>query len=582
MSDQYSYEELIQRIVELEEQNKDIQAEAIKYRTLFDSFPHGITVSDSNGKVLEANSVSEQLLGISKNDHGKRKIDGQEWRIIRPDGTDMPSEEWASVLALKEKRLVSNYEMGIVKNNDETIWLDVTAAPISLKSHGVVVTYSNITDRRQAEEALRESEQGLRRSKLQLLVAQKLGKTGSWIYNLEMEKIWASAEGAGIYGLPPVAGYLSLEVVEACIPERERVHKALINLINKGQEYNLEFSIYPADGSPPKEIVSIAKLEKDAEGNPLKVLGFVQDITERKQIEAVLEERVKERTFDLQKTHEQLRKSEERYRQLFNSIRDTILVTDTDRNIIDCNQTFTKVFGYTKEEIIGRKTNFLYDSEDEYLEMGKELKNHLNESHFTYVINYRKKSGEILPGETSAIYLGNDKGQIIGFIGIIRNITYRKMVEESLQQANDELNRKTVELEDTNTALKVLLKKRDQDNQELRENIYSNYELMVTPFLSKLKTRSAKGNQQNLLDIIETNLNEIVAPFARKLSDPLMSLTSSEIQIATMIKQGYSNKEIAAILNSSKRTIDTHRQNIRRKLKLENKKINLKTFLMNL
>jgi two-component system cell cycle sensor histidine kinase/response regulator CckA len=92
MSDQHSSEKLIQRIVELEEQNKDLQAEAIKYRTLFDSFPHGITVSDSDGKVLEVNSVSEQLLGISKNDHGKRKIDGQEWRIIRQVGTYMPSE----------------------------------------------------------------------------------------------------------------------------------------------------------------------------------------------------------------------------------------------------------------------------------------------------------------------------------------------------------------------------------------------------------------------------------------------------------------------------------------------------------
>jgi DNA-binding NarL/FixJ family response regulator len=139
-----------------------------------------------------------------------------------------------------------------------------------------------------------------------------------------------------------------------------------------------------------------------------------------------------------------------------------------------------------------------------------------------------------------------------------------------------------VELEDTNTALKVLLQKRDQDNLELQENIYSNYELMITPFLSKLKNRTNNRNQQNLLDIIETNLQEIVAPFAKNLSNPMMSLTSSEIQIATMIKQGYSNKEIATILNSSKRTIDTHRQNIRRKLKLNNEKINLKTYLINL
>ncbi len=134
------------------------------------------------------------------------------------------------------------------------------------------------------------------------------------------------------------------------------------------------------------------------------------------------------------------------------------------------------------------------------------------------------------------------------------------MVEGSLQKASEELRCKTVELEDMNTALEVLLKKRDQDNLELQGNIYSNYALMVTPFLSKLKTRSAKVDQRNLLDIIETNLNEIVAPFARKLSNPMMSLTSSEIQIASMIKQGYCNKEIATILNSSKRTVESYKQ----------------------
>ena len=155
----------------------------------------------------------------------------------------------------------------------------------SLTDQFQLVKKSNESLERQVEERtieLRESERGLRQSELQLLVAQELGKTGSWIYNLETGKIWASAEGSRIYGLPPVAGGLSLEIFEACIPESERVHKALINLINKGQEYNLEFSIYPADGSPPREIVSIAQIEKDAEGNPFKVLGFIQDITERK------------------------------------------------------------------------------------------------------------------------------------------------------------------------------------------------------------------------------------------------------------------------------------------------------------
>ncbi len=156
-----------------------------------------------------------------------------------------------------------------------------------------------------------------------------------------------------------------------------------------------------------------------------------------------------------------------------------------------------------------------------------------------------------------------------GYIeGSIEDITKRK-------EAYDQLN-------DINTALDVLLKKREQERQEIDENIFSNYELMIMPFLNKLKLNVSNKNLQNLVDIIETNLKEIVNPFIKKMSNSMMSLTQSEIHIATMIKQGFTNKEIAQVLNCSKRTIDTHRENIRKKLDLTNKGINLKTFLLNL
>ena len=85
MIEDLTYEELQQRVSELEQQNELLQSEATIYRTLFDSFPHGISISDSHGNIVEANSISEQLLGISKEEHKKREIDGQEWRIIRAD-----------------------------------------------------------------------------------------------------------------------------------------------------------------------------------------------------------------------------------------------------------------------------------------------------------------------------------------------------------------------------------------------------------------------------------------------------------------------------------------------------------------
>ena len=427
----------------------------------------------------------------------------------------------------------------------------------SLYKNVSLVTMCDITTYKLTQDTLKISEE-LYKS------AQKIGKVGHWEFNLKTRTFWGSDEAKHIYGFDPGKEIFSIADVEECIPDRHRVHQALVDLIEKDRPYNLEFEIHPYSGSEKKYIKSIAELAVNESGIPEKVDGVILDIT------------------DIKLADEKLKKSEERYRQLFNSIRDRILITDTDRNIIDCNQSFIKGFGYCKEEIIGRKTRFLYESEEEYLRMKKDLKKNLDQGCFTYKTHFKAKSGDVFPGESNVFYLKNDNGDLVGFIGIIEDLTDRRKVEKSLNRANHALGRKSVELGDTNTALKVLLKKREQDSQELQENIYSNYELMITPFLNKLKNRSTNSSHQNLVNIIETNLNEIIAPFTKKLSNPMMSLTSGEIQIANMIKQDYSNKEIATILNCSKRTVDTHRQNIRKKLKLNNEKINLKTFLLNI
>ncbi len=125
-----------------------------KYRVLFDTFPLGITISDPSGKILESNARAVELLGIPKDEHEARRIDGEQWHIIRPDGTPMPAEEFASVRALKENRPVENVEMGIVKPDAEVTWINVTAAPLGLDSYGAIITYNDISKRRRAEELL--------------------------------------------------------------------------------------------------------------------------------------------------------------------------------------------------------------------------------------------------------------------------------------------------------------------------------------------------------------------------------------------------------------------------------------------
>ena len=139
-----------------------VQAEAAlnvaltKYKTLFDSFPLGITVTDPNGKVLETNASAEQLLGIPTDLHARRGIAGPEWQVLHADGSPMPSEEFASVRALKEHRRIENVEMGVARPDGKITWLSVTADVLPIEGYGVVITYSDITARRAAEEQIRQ------------------------------------------------------------------------------------------------------------------------------------------------------------------------------------------------------------------------------------------------------------------------------------------------------------------------------------------------------------------------------------------------------------------------------------------
>ncbi len=142
-----------------------------KYRVLFEAFPLGISVTDEQGRIVEVNRESERLLGVAVGEHLERTIADPGWRIVRPDGSAMPPEEYASVRALRERRAVGNVEMGIVRPDGATTWINVTAAPIPLPGYGVAITYGDVSSRRQAE----EERENLRE---QLQQAQKMESIG--------------------------------------------------------------------------------------------------------------------------------------------------------------------------------------------------------------------------------------------------------------------------------------------------------------------------------------------------------------------------------------------------------------------
>ncbi|HBH87556.1 MAG TPA: hypothetical protein DDY17_08160 [Syntrophaceae bacterium] len=174
----------------------------------------------------------------------------------------------------------------------------------------------------------------------------------------------------------------------------------------------------------------------------------------------------------------------------------------------------------------------------------------------------------------------NDK-KIMGIIASALSIQedqYR--AEEVLKTREKELFFKSRNLEEMNTALKVLLQRRDIDSKEFEKRVLSNVKKLITPYLKKLKKSGMKTDQIIYADIIENNLKEIISPFSRNISAKYMDFTPQEIQIASHIKEGKTSKDIAKMLDITERTVNFHRENIRNKLGLKNKKTNIRSFLL--
>jgi len=187
----------------------------------------------------------------------------------------------------------------------------------------------------------------------------------------------------------------------------------------------------------------------------------------------------------------------------------------------------------------------------------------------------------------------DSEGKIIGNLAIGQDITERRQAEDALQQAHDkleqrvmertkELERKSRSIEDVNTALNVMLKKRDEDKLIIEERVLFNVKELIEPLIENLKKNGLNENQTGYVNTLETFLAEIVSPFSQTLHTKFLNLTLSEIRVANLIKEGKTTKEIASLLNSTPRAIEFHRQNLRKKLGLSSRKANLGSHLLSL
>jgi DNA-binding CsgD family transcriptional regulator len=128
----------------------------------------------------------------------------------------------------------------------------------------------------------------------------------------------------------------------------------------------------------------------------------------------------------------------------------------------------------------------------------------------------------------------------------------------------------------------VLLKAREDDRQELEKKLVSMMHTFVAPYLDRLRATALSGQQQIYLNIIDTTIANVLSPYLDKLATRCMQLAPVELQVAQLIRENRSSKDIARALNLSIKTVETYRKRIRRKLGLQHSKTNLRTFFSTL
>jgi len=252
-----------------------------RYREIFDNVLDSLflleVTSDKRFRNLEMNLAFEKSTGLPRA------------QLIGKFIEETVPEEVASIVNAKYRHCVET-----AHPIEEEVELDLPAGRRYFHStlipardeaghiYRIIGISRDITERKHTDNVLRVNEARYR-------MAQTIGHTGSWEYNLKTTCFWGSDEAKRIYGFDLENDSFTTEEVENCILERERVHQALFDLIQENKPYNLEFEIHPKNSSEPKIISSIAELQRDDQGNPLRVVGVIQDITERKRAEEEIE-----------------------------------------------------------------------------------------------------------------------------------------------------------------------------------------------------------------------------------------------------------------------------------------------------
>lgn len=370
-------------------------------------------------------------------------------------------------------------------------------------------------------------------------------------------------------------------------PDHRTPTKRLARELLEGKETftETELKIIAKDGS---EIWVELRATRAAIDKRPAIIASLMEVTDRKRMEEELKTHhdrlsimVEERTREICREVARRKEKEQKYLSLVECVPGWVWETDASLVYTYLGSRISDYLGYKPEDLLGKSPLDIVPA-DERERLAPIMRTVAREKvsfvPFTFQVFHKNGSVILVQGNAQAFF--DENGSFLGYRGSARDITEERRALDALQEHQQELVAKSRRLEEVNTALKVLLRQREDDRKELEERFVSNVREMVLPYLNRMRRTRLDRDQQNYLDIVMSNLNEIASPLLNILRHA--NLTPRELEVASLIKEGRRTKEIAEIAGIAPCSVDSHRNAIRKKLGLSTRKINLRSYLLTL
>lgn len=541
---------LTDNITLLAEKNKQLQATQSELRQqniiiqkIAEQAPIAIGMAN-NRKVIWCNQAMSRITGYTE----------QEILEFDPKLFYLNEEDYLIPHDVENQYKAKGYSERLikgVKKSGEVMDVLATSAPIDSQtiSEKVIFTFMDISEQVRDKALLEESLERLK-------IISEATKVGFWDWDLKTSQIKTNGPHLQLLGYNTDSQVYTIDQWKEFIhPQDLPWAEEHLKQVVAGQKttWSVSYRVKAVDGEYRWVRGTGAVLEKDCEGKPLHLVGIHQDITATKQ--AVIE------------------KAEEnqKYREIVLHMSSAVLTLTPAANnrfiIDDFNPAAEAISNIKREDAIGMNYIDRFPGSDgvKVVEcMQRVLKTKKPE--WLPLDHYQFDSIDIW-GEHYIFLLPSKKIALI-----FNDFTEIKNAELVLQEHHKEL-------EETNITLKVLVRKYEEEKLIQEKRLATNVQMLVNPYLEKIKNTKLTDAQQSYIDIVETGLSDLSSPLATIAAARDFQLSQTETKVANLVRQGHPSKKIADILNISVQTVHKHRATIRKKLGVANQNVNLTTLL---